>query len=93
MCPATGLLHLGIGRNEYIDKSNRNKSAMRFGLWNLVPGRKSPLWELLPSEPVDFRLEPWWIVRSALPSLEAAGEGSMKVGYCCTSAHKQESMR
>ena len=73
---------MGIGRNEYIDKSNRNKSALRFGLWNLVPGRKSPLWELLPSEPVDFRLEPWWIVRSALPFPDAASESSMKVCRC-----------
>ena len=47
---------------------------MRYGLWNLVARRKTILWELLPTEPVDARLEPWWVVHSAVPTLEAAME-------------------
>ena len=46
---------------------------MRYGLFNLVARRKTVLWELLPSEPVDyFRLEAWWIVCPACATLELA---------------------
>jgi hypothetical protein len=69
-----GLLHLGIGRNEYIDLVHRGKALTRFGVWSLAARRKRVLSELLPSEPVAVRLEPWWIVCAAVPPTDPALE-------------------
>lgn len=61
-----GVRLLGIGRNEYIDKMNRSKSVARTGLLNIIMmRRKTVISELLPTQPVDFTIEPWWIVRFA----------------------------
>nr|XP_018674181.1 PREDICTED: protein FAM91A1-like isoform X1 [Musa acuminata subsp. malaccensis]XP_018674182.1 PREDICTED: protein FAM91A1-like isoform X1 [Musa acuminata subsp. malaccensis] len=45
----------GIGRNEYIDIMNKCRSK-KF-MWKL---NKSIAKELLPTQPVDFPVEPWW---------------------------------
>lgn len=58
-----GLRLLGIGRNEYIDRMNQHKSAKNNVLWNLMIRRKTAaVLDLLPPHPIDFNMEPWWIV-------------------------------
>lgn len=47
---------LGIGRNQYIDLMNQNRSNRKF------LRRNRPLRELLPQKPVKRVVEPWWIV-------------------------------
>ncbi|VDL74188.1 unnamed protein product [Nippostrongylus brasiliensis] len=47
---------LGIGRNQYIDLMNQNRSNRKF------LRRNRPLRELLPRKPAKCAVEPWWIV-------------------------------
>ncbi|KAK6046097.1 hypothetical protein COOONC_16398 [Cooperia oncophora] len=47
---------LGIGRNQYIDLMNQNRSNRKF------LRRNRPLRELLPQKPAKSVVEPWWIV-------------------------------
>uniref|UniRef100_A0A158P8L4 Protein FAM91A1 n=1 Tax=Angiostrongylus cantonensis TaxID=6313 RepID=A0A158P8L4_ANGCA len=47
---------LGIGRNQYIDLMNQNRSNRKF------LRRSRPLRELLPQKPAKRVVEPWWIV-------------------------------
>ncbi|KAK6725916.1 hypothetical protein RB195_004313 [Necator americanus] len=47
---------LGIGRNQYIDLMNQNRSNRKF------LRRSRPLRELLPQKPAKLVVEPWWIV-------------------------------
>ncbi|XP_074568407.1 uncharacterized protein LOC141824959 isoform X2 [Curcuma longa] len=51
---ADALRLTGIGRNEYIDIMNKCRSKI---MWKL---NKSIAKELLPTQPVDFPVEPWW---------------------------------
>ncbi|XWS23930.1 hypothetical protein CRYUN_Cryun28dG0057900 [Craigia yunnanensis] len=46
---------MGIGRNEFIDIMNKCRSKKI--MWKL---NKSIAKELLPTQPVDFPIEPWW---------------------------------
>ncbi|KAF7815347.1 protein FAM91A1-like isoform X1 [Senna tora] len=52
---ADALRLTGIGRNEFIDIMNKCRSK-KF-MWKL---NKSIAKELLPTQPVDFPIEPWW---------------------------------
>ncbi|KAK8601628.1 hypothetical protein V6N13_058688 [Hibiscus sabdariffa] len=52
---ADALRLTGIGRNEFIDIMNKCRSKKI--MWKL---NKSIAKELLPSQPVDFPIEPWW---------------------------------
>lgn len=52
---ADALRLTGIGRNEFIDIMNKCKSKKI--MWKL---NKSIAKELLPSQPVDFKIDPWW---------------------------------
>ncbi|KAJ8433796.1 hypothetical protein Cgig2_025959 [Carnegiea gigantea] len=52
---ADALRITGIGRNEFIDIMNKCRSK-KF-MWKI---NKSIARELLPSQPVDFPVEPWW---------------------------------
>lgn len=52
---ADALRLTGIGRNEFIDIMNKCKSKKI--MWKL---NKSIAKELLPSHPVDFKIDPWW---------------------------------
>lgn len=52
---ADALRLAGIGRNEFIDIMNKCRSKKI--MWKL---NKSIAKELLPIEPVDFAIEPWW---------------------------------
>ncbi|KAK8485968.1 hypothetical protein V6N11_009081 [Hibiscus sabdariffa] len=52
---ADALRLTGIGRNEFIDIMNKCKSKKI--MWKL---NKSIAKELLPTQPVDFPIEPWW---------------------------------
>ncbi|KAL9316131.1 hypothetical protein ACSQ67_017132 [Phaseolus vulgaris] len=54
---ADALRLTGIGRNEFIDIMNRCRSKKI--RWKL---NKSIAKELLPTQPVDFPIEPWWRV-------------------------------
>ncbi|XGW23868.1 hypothetical protein V3C99_005798 [Haemonchus contortus] len=47
---------LGIGRNQYIDLMNQNRSNRKF------LRRNRPIRELLPQKPAKSVVEPWWIV-------------------------------
>ncbi|XP_024363370.1 uncharacterized protein [Physcomitrium patens] len=47
----------GIGRNEFIDIMNKCRAKKL--MWKL---NKSIVKEMLPTQPVDFRMEAWWIV-------------------------------
>lgn len=52
---ADALRLTGIGRNEFIDIMNKCRSKKI--MWKL---NKSIAKELLPTQPVDFSVEPWW---------------------------------
>ncbi|XWS21465.1 hypothetical protein CRYUN_Cryun30bG0057200 [Craigia yunnanensis] len=52
---ADALKLTGIGRNEFIDIMNKCRSKKI--MWKL---NKSIAKELLPTQPVDFPIEPWW---------------------------------
>ncbi|XP_028057165.1 protein FAM91A1-like isoform X2 [Camellia sinensis] len=52
---ADALRLTGIGRNEFIDIMNKCRSKKI--MWKL---NKSIAKELLPIQPVDFVIEPWW---------------------------------
>ncbi|KAG0471777.1 hypothetical protein HPP92_016323 [Vanilla planifolia] len=52
---ADALRLTGIGRNEFIDIMNKCRSKKI--MWKL---NKSIAKELLPTQPVDFAVEPWW---------------------------------
>ncbi|KAJ6405129.1 hypothetical protein OIU84_013163 [Salix udensis] len=52
---ADALRLTGIGRNEFIDIMNKCRSKKI--MWKL---NKSIAKELLPTQPVDFTIEPWW---------------------------------
>ncbi|KAI4366560.1 hypothetical protein MLD38_022422 [Melastoma candidum] len=52
---ANALRLTGIGRNEFIDIMNRCRSKKI--MWKL---NKSIAKEMLPIQPVDFPIEPWW---------------------------------
>ncbi|WJX59066.1 hypothetical protein P8452_44447 [Trifolium repens] len=52
---ADALRLTGIGRNEFIDIMNKCRSKKI--MWKL---NKSIAKELLPTQPVDFPIEPWW---------------------------------
>lgn len=54
---ADALRLTGIGRNEFIDIMNKCRSKKI--MWKL---NKSIAKELLPTQPVDFVVEPWWVV-------------------------------
>ncbi|XP_039065514.1 protein FAM91A1-like [Hibiscus syriacus] len=54
---ADALRLTGIGRNEFIDIMNQCKSKKI--MWKL---NKSIAKELLPTQPVDFSIEPWWCI-------------------------------
>ncbi|XP_061338227.1 uncharacterized protein LOC133285082 [Gastrolobium bilobum] len=54
---ADALRLTGIGRNEFIDIMNKCRSKKI--MWKL---NKSIAKELLPTQPVDFPIEPWWRV-------------------------------
>ncbi|KAJ1286894.1 hypothetical protein BS78_03G387300 [Paspalum vaginatum] len=62
---ADALRITGIGRNEFIDIMNKCRSKKI--MWKL---NKSIAKELLPAEPVDLAIEPWWGVRFVNFTLE-----------------------
>lgn len=47
---------LGVGRNQYIDLMNQNRSDRKFFR------RNKSLRELLPAKPVTISIEPWWVI-------------------------------
>lgn len=62
---ADALRLTGIGRNEFIDIMNKCRSKKI--MWKI---NKSIAKELLPTQPVDFPIEPWWAVCLVNLSLE-----------------------
>ncbi|KAI6218076.1 Protein FAM91A1 [Aphelenchoides besseyi] len=53
---ADALRLLGIGRNQYIEMMNQSRSYRKLF-------RRKTLQELLPQQPVDIAIEPWWMLR------------------------------
>uniref|UniRef100_A0A7E4VXX9 General transcription factor 3C polypeptide 1 n=1 Tax=Panagrellus redivivus TaxID=6233 RepID=A0A7E4VXX9_PANRE len=53
---ADGVRLLGIGRNQYIDLMNQSRSSRRFFK------RGKNVRELLPTKPVEFPIEPWYVL-------------------------------
>ncbi|RNA28552.1 FAM91A1 [Brachionus plicatilis] len=49
---------LGIGRNQYIDTMNKYRSSSRLRTIGFT--RRKPIKSLLPSQPCDILIEPWW---------------------------------
>ncbi|XP_025416491.1 protein FAM91A1 isoform X2 [Sipha flava] len=47
---------LGIGRNEYIDLMNQGRTK------NKLFRKKNEIRSMLPSQPIDINVEPWWTV-------------------------------
>nr|CAB3461753.1 unnamed protein product [Digitaria exilis] len=62
---ADALRITGVGRNEFIDIMNKCRSKKI--MWKL---NKSIAKELLPTEPADLAIEPWWGVRFVNFTLE-----------------------
>ncbi|AQK86166.1 FAM91A1-like protein [Zea mays] len=62
---ADALRITGVGRNEFIDIMNKCRSKKI--MWKL---NKSIAKELLPAEPADLAIEPWWGVRFVNFTLE-----------------------
>ena len=52
---------LGIGRNQYIDIMNKYRSSNKSRL-GLGFSRRKPITTLLPTQPVQILIEPWWLV-------------------------------
>lgn len=72
---ADALRLTGIGRNEFIDIMNKCRSKKI--MWKL---NKSIAKELLPSQPVDFTIEPWWgvcLVNFTLDEFKKLSEDEM----------------
>lgn len=61
---------LGIGRNQYIDLMNKYRSSnkLRIGF-----SRRKPVRSLLPTQPIDILIEPWWIVNVGCVTDEDVG--------------------
>ncbi|KAI6179463.1 Protein FAM91A1 [Aphelenchoides besseyi] len=53
---ADALRLLGIGRNQYIEMMNQSRSYRKLF-------RRKTLQELLPQQPVEIAIEPWWMLR------------------------------
>lgn len=53
---ADGVRLLGIGRNQYIDLMNQSRSSRR------LFRRNKNVRELLPTHPVNFHIEPWFLI-------------------------------
>jgi hypothetical protein len=53
---ADGVRLLGIGRNQYIDLMNQSRSSRR------LFRRNKNVRELLPIHPVNFHIEPWFLI-------------------------------
>lgn len=51
-----GLRLLGIGRNEYIELMNQCRTK------NKLFRRKNEIRPMLPSQPIDMNVDPWWTV-------------------------------
>jgi len=51
-----GLRILGIGRNEYIELMNQCRTK------NKLFRRKHEIRPMLPSQPIDIYVDPWWTV-------------------------------
>jgi hypothetical protein len=51
---------LGIGRNQYIDIMNKYRSTIKFR--GIGFNRRKPIKSLLPTQPEDILIEPWWVV-------------------------------
>ncbi len=47
---------LGIGRNQYIDLMNQNRSNKK------LFRRAKPIRDILPARPVDIPIEPWYLL-------------------------------
>ncbi|KAL3514217.1 hypothetical protein ACH5RR_026934 [Cinchona calisaya] len=72
---ADALRITGIGRNEFIDLMNKCRSKKI--MWKL---NKSIAKELLPTQPVDFTIEPWWgvcLVNCTLEEFKKLSEEEM----------------
>lgn len=72
---ADALRLTGIGRNEFIDIMNKCRSKKI--MWKL---NKSIAKELLPTQPVDFTIEPWWgvcLVNFTLEEFKKLSEDEM----------------
>jgi hypothetical protein len=52
---------LGIGRNQYIDIMNRYRSSTNKTRISFTR-RKPNIRNLLPTQPIDILIEPWWLV-------------------------------
>lgn len=62
---------LGIGRNEYIELMNQCRTK------NKLFRRKHEIRPMLPSQPIDINVDPWWIV-----DVGCLYEEDIKVYYC-----------
>lgn len=51
---------LGIGRNQYIDIMNKYRSSGKFRSIGFT--RRKPIKSLLPIQPCDIFVEPWWLI-------------------------------
>ena len=83
---------VGIGRNEYISIMNRCKAKKL--LWRV---NKAIVKEMLPTEPVDIEMQPWWMVNVvnlgalpiAPPPFPSGNGNGFKFGHLCL-PHKSE---
>ncbi|CAF0803047.1 unnamed protein product [Brachionus calyciflorus] len=53
---------LGIGRNQYIDIMNKYRSSNRLRTIGFT--RRKPIKTLLPTQPINILIEPWWRVNA-----------------------------
>jgi hypothetical protein len=60
---ADALRVTGVGRNQFIDAMNKFRAG---GIGSMLKSKEKNLRSLLPSAPVRFPLQPWWIA-SAVP--------------------------
>lgn len=53
---------LGIGRNQYIDIMNRYRSSNNKTRISFTRRKPNSIRNLLPTQPIDILIEPWWLV-------------------------------
>ncbi|KAK1698992.1 hypothetical protein QYE76_015689 [Lolium multiflorum] len=81
---ADALRITGVGRNEFIDIMNKCRSKI---MWKLS---KSIAKELLPAQPIDLVIEPWWGVRFVNFTLEEFKKLSEEETLAIDKIYKEE---
>ncbi|KNC75179.1 hypothetical protein, variant [Sphaeroforma arctica JP610] len=82
---ADGVRLLGIGRNQFIEIMNQSRSTgQQFTMKSFTQGNRDQLIEeLLPANPVPYKIGHWWIVHVA-----SVGDDDIKVLMLCSEEEK-----